>query len=613
MRSSFFKTPNSKNKLFFSVVSLPLLVIGLLLSVTIVNQKESIDPSSEAAQKRTNKDSSIDLINGDVGKRILKKYAPVDPLTHNVEILSLDPPQTPYSNHFLNEPLIGMIANNTFQVNLRAKEEGTMVSVQYGIGNLTSNTGIHTSTNANEQYNVLEIPLDGIQAGAQYQYRISWKAPGGRIMMPGPIHTFQSPRAPQSNFKFGVVGDSKQPGHDADNCIPGDLYDSFGILINHMSTQNYDLTLSLGDNWELQGFADRCDQANEFTMENALLAIQHWRDDMDTMHHSTLHFMSPGNHEYDVGWNNNFRVDISHKARLLSTVNPLNNYPADGDNETFYSFKWGNALFISLNSEFEETLKANGHQYIWLRNILTNSNAKWKFVFMHKPLFGSRGSKLLGDDAMRASIMTLFADNGVDVVFQAHDHGYNCKSYNPTNTHRHCYDNLVKNEGEKTVFYVISGGGGTNGPSTKPGLLQYMDVSIQDDLLTVKCIKPLTGNLCDESTGQFSITKIIPTPTPEIPDPEPPPPISTPNPTKVPSVLLNSSTGKSCKQFCKEKGKTCVNVGTNSAANDKTYYVLNDGGQCIKNTFNINCDRKMNPSVGRCEGKAVMWTNCLCK
>ena len=424
------------------------------------------------------------------------------------------PPSTPFTRDFYNEPLIGMLTPDTFQVNVRAKKEGTMVGVSYGVSNLNSNTGIYISTNANEQYNVLEIPLPDIQSSSVYQYRVSWKPPEGRIMMPGPIFAFRSPRVPSSGFKFAVSGDSQQTSHDFVNCIPNDLFDSFGALREYMKTQNYDFTLSLGDEWELAAFADRCPGEDQFTMENTLLSIQYWRDDIDRMNYLAPHFMSPGNHNYDVSWDNNFRVDRAHKARLLSTINPLNNNPPDGDNETYYSFEWGDALFISLNTEFPETLGRHYHQYKWLENTLTNSDKNWKFVFMHRPLVGAPSQKLYPSENTRNHLKNLFAEKGVDVVFQGHHHHYVCQTFNPDNTYDRCYTNLNKDSANKTTFYVISGSGGVAGPLSNPGDLQFMDVQVQGNRVIVRCIDPLTGNLCPGNDSQFMITKPITPPPP---------------------------------------------------------------------------------------------------
>ena len=562
MKRFYLKQKLTRKNLYFSIVSLPLLCAGLIFSLSIVNRKESIDLRSEASEKKIQIDKYKSRDNKELAK-ISKYEVMIDDPSNAKRRAQGDlpspqdvstPPQTVYTSAFLNEPLIGMINNNTFQVNLRAKVEGAKVKIAYGINNLNSTTEEYISNNNNEQSNVLEIPLTGIQPNKEYQYQITWSfraREGEGEIFTGPVHTFQSPRASGKEFKFGVFGDSRQPTlHDYVNCIPADLYNSTGELIKHMGTKNYDFTLSLGDDWELQHFAEECREPDEFTMDNALKAIGYWRDDMDRTHHSMPHFMTPGNHEYDVQWHGGFRVDRSHKARLLSTINPLNYNAADGDDETYYSFEWGDALFISLNSEFEGYIEPEGHSFQWAENVLKNSDAIWKIVFLHRPLYGAQGNKILPDGSVVEGLMNLFEEHEVDVVFQAHAHSYGCTTYNPMDSSTDCFKNLNKKDENKNkiTYYILSGGGGVNGPIRRPGVLQYLDVTINPYDLKVKCINPLTGDLCDLPNNQFEISKV------ETGGPDPVPPRPSPVPDQLDPTPI---------PVTKKKGIPIINFSTN--------------------------------------------------
>ncbi len=54
--------------------------------------------------------------------------------------------------------------------------------------------------------------------------------------------------------------------------------------------------------------------------------------------------------------------------------------------ETYYSFNYGNAVFICLNTEDSD----NTAQYNWLLSKLEeNKDQTWKIVFFHRPFYTS--------------------------------------------------------------------------------------------------------------------------------------------------------------------------------------------------------------------------------
>ena len=99
--------------------------------------------------------------------------------------------------------------------------------------------------------------------------------------------------------------------------------------------------------------------------------------------------------------------------------NFLNLFTLPG-NELYYSFAYGNAIFICLNS-----LEAgNQVQYNWLRSTLDeNKDQTWKFIFFHKSFFTS--PKHTGEmDPYLNTIWKAFDDYGVDLIFNGHTHNY---------------------------------------------------------------------------------------------------------------------------------------------------------------------------------------------
>ncbi|MCL2522251.1 MAG: phosphodiester glycosidase family protein [Erysipelotrichales bacterium] len=119
---------------------------------------------------------------------------------------------------------------------------------------------------------------------------------------------------------------------------------------------------------------------------------------------SIPHAMGSGNHE-----------TIANVEMFRGTfANPLNGIP--GLERTNYYFEVGDAIFAFMDSEaptrFDE-------QIVWLRNVMNNSEARWRFVLMHRgpfPLFYVHQAQRAFND--------VFDELAIDVVFNGHDHIY---------------------------------------------------------------------------------------------------------------------------------------------------------------------------------------------
>jgi phosphodiesterase/alkaline phosphatase D-like protein len=126
--------------------------------------------------------------------------------------------------------------------------------------------------------------------------------------------------------------------------------------------------------------------------------------------------------------------------------------------EYYYSFKYGNAEFFSLDTNTHRDLSPNGEQYRWLDKVLAASDAKWKICFHHHPAYSSddddygnswRGPTTAGDVRVR-DLVRLYEKHNVDVVFNGHIHLYE----------RTWPVRAGKVDQKAGVVYVTSGGGG---------------------------------------------------------------------------------------------------------------------------------------------------------
>jgi hypothetical protein len=95
----------------------------------------------------------------------------------------------------------------------------------------------------------------------------------------------------------------------------------------------------------------------------------------------------------------------------------------------YYSFTVGDSYFIALDDANEKNL--DPVQMDWLKNELAASQKfKYRFVFLHVPLFKPRGGQGLfiegglEDAAFAKRLNHLLDDNNVTMVFTSHIHGY---------------------------------------------------------------------------------------------------------------------------------------------------------------------------------------------
>lgn len=120
--------------------------------------------------------------------------------------------------------------------------------------------------------------------------------------------------------------------------------------------------------------------------------------------------------------------------------------------EHYYSFTWGNAKFICLDSNGDYSIGSDQHDF--LLEELECRDQEWLFVFFHHPPWTNAWDPTYyvpfqpyyqydGNDDMRTALVPYFEQYGVDFVL---------------NGHSHCYQRGEMNG----VHYVISGGGGTS-------------------------------------------------------------------------------------------------------------------------------------------------------
>ena len=114
---------------------------------------------------------------------------------------------------------------------------------------------------------------------------------------------------------------------------------------------------------------------------------------------------SPGNHDYDPPGSSAYFTYFGEAA----------GDPGLG----YYSYDIATWHVISLNSEVP--MSPGSSQYLWLQSDLASHPARCTVAYFHHPLFSSAQN---GPTPAVRDLWRLLYDNGVDAVFNGHDHVY---------------------------------------------------------------------------------------------------------------------------------------------------------------------------------------------
>jgi hypothetical protein len=275
--------------------------------------------------------------------------------------------------------------------------------VEYG------ETGYTQVVSSTAQVTTHVVSLTGLSAGTTYQYRIG---SGSTLLYTSTITTAPDPGGA---FDFVMVGDS---GQGANGIPTQELLD----VAAQMDALDPDFVLHLGDVIYPEGGAENY-QPYFFNPYQNLLD-------------SAPIFPSLGNHDY---------LTSDAQPYLDVFYLPANN-PAG--TERYYSFDWSDAHFVALDSNRLYPIAAvtDTAMLDWLATDLASSTAAWKFVYFHHAPYSS-GPHGWADpyvEPMRTTLVPVFEQYDVDMVFAGHDHDY--ERTKPING----------------VIYIVSGGGGAN-------------------------------------------------------------------------------------------------------------------------------------------------------
>jgi chitodextrinase len=184
-------------------------------------------------------------------------------------------------------------------------------------------------------------------------------------------------------------------------------------------------------------------------------------------------------------------------------------FPMLGGNHYWYSYDWGNAHILVVDSE--QLFSPGTAQYNFIQNDLaTHQSATWRIVAIQRPPYSSSSANASSQPVLQY-LVPLFEQYNVQLVLSGNSHNYE-RSY-PLRG-----GNVVTSGG---VTYVVSGGGG-NGFNTftipqpswsafrEASYYEYAKVTASPTSLRVDAIRADTNSVFDSTTIQAASSDTTP-------------------------------------------------------------------------------------------------------
>ena len=357
---------------------------------------------------------------------------------------------------------------------------------------------VQTSTFTATADDPIEIVIGGdLSTNTRYFYHLVYRQTGTTDWNSGAEYSFVTQRSEGEPFTFTVASDSHLGQYGGQTA---DEYALYAVTMHNIEADHPDFHIDNGDTFAM----DPSPLGTGMTEAEAETAYLVERPYMGIIGPSTPIYLAIGNHENEEGWNwdDTFTAPdkslaiVGLKARKKYYPNPIPDdfYSANTDtlpaqflaaypglppeelyHEDYFAWTWGDALFVVLDPyHYSMTWpnddgtgyggegqdgEASGNrwdwtlgieQYLWLKQTLETSDAKYKFVFSHQvtggetpygrggidaaPYFewgGKNADGTWGWDTHRPTaegwdvpIHQLFVDNGVSAYIHGHDHIY---------------------------------------------------------------------------------------------------------------------------------------------------------------------------------------------
>ncbi len=231
------------------------------------------------------------------------------------------------------------------------------------------------------------VRLSGLAPATSYAYRVRV---GRRLTHPVRFRT--GPRT-SGHFRFGAIGDFGTGNRVARR---------HAALLRR---EDVDFLVTTGDNVYPDGLDAQYDAALFRPFGWLMKRISLWP--------------SLGNHDYgDEGGMSRGTARAYFRNFVL---------PRRPGRERYYAFRYGNAEFLSLDTEVTPFAPGT-RQYRWIEATLRRSPACWKIPYFHHPAYAEYVDPPAADVArlreVRRWLVPLFERYGVELVLDSHEHNY---------------------------------------------------------------------------------------------------------------------------------------------------------------------------------------------
>lgn len=261
--------------------------------------------------------------------------------------------------------------------------------------------------------------ISGLSANTEYEYKIGLKGSADEVNSWSKTYTFKTAAEDITGFSFIAVGDTQGitwGGTEVSN--KGFMYSKAAYELAFEELSDPAFILHTGDvvewggskdmwNWYFKSLGDYGASTPMFaTMGNH----DTWRNSGENLFFD-YHFNHP----------DNGGIAALDQTEIAKLTNSSLKYVAQNADETIYSYDYGNAHFIVLNTgsyDNDQDVHLIEAQRQWLINDLeANKDARWTIVLQHESVYHR-----LGGAEGRPYLHDVIEQYGVDLVIQGHSH-----------------------------------------------------------------------------------------------------------------------------------------------------------------------------------------------
>lgn len=246
--------------------------------------------------------------------------------------------------------ILGRPTTNSVSLSLISSEPLT-IYIEYGYSKskYSQKSKVYSAVPAQP----LVIDITNLKSNARVYYRVRFKSKDGKSFASGKQYSFMTARTPGSKFSFTVQGDTHP--ERVGKMFRSDLY---YVTMANIASQLPDFHILMGDDFSIDPLISK----GQATQQNVEKIYKTHRDWLTIPGSTTSIFLVNGNHEQAAaylldGTSTNPAV-LAGNARNKFYPLPAPNafysgnqeeIPAVGLPRDYYSWTWGDALFVTLD------------------------------------------------------------------------------------------------------------------------------------------------------------------------------------------------------------------------------------------------------------------------